>query len=475
MKTLYKTLKTLSLLLSLAAIALFTSCGGDSDSSVEPDDDSQLDNPMLLFTNPTDPNLLMVENDTATVLYSGKKDFNGIPTSLDNVFYHDNRTNEDISISFEDGGAPTKAISSSGESIEFIYENGELVRLLLTSEGGIRVTLPLESDAGRSRQDIQTRSGRIEILSTSSNSSRSAQFAQEENNLFLDIERCNFPLQSPDVSIELKGNSNTFSTQIFGEQVAPGRYGFKIPQPEATLPFNAESYCDGVTGTIENVCKAVSLVTAGGKIDPLFICPIIAAAFAATPIPGDEVIVFTGCERILRVLGKVCAFVTIGVGTGDLLIDETVDLPSLGISDACGLLDALDDQSSTYEITPKVFIPGEGFEELSNFVVDANGPFMDQNYNISGQTNFASFAISPADPAPGQSYIASAEIECAAIGATATITVVGTDGFSDSRSISVSDSFTEITLSVPGAQGGVQDVITLELSTGESTSVAIVF
>jgi hypothetical protein len=71
----------------------------------------------------------------------------------------------------------------------------------------------------------------------------------------------------------------------------------------------------------------------------------------------------------------------------------------------------------------------------------------------------------PIDPAPSQSYVIFAEAEALCVeGAQLTLSIVGSDGYTNATTVSLSETVQSASLSVPGASQGVQDTITAELT-----------
>ena len=91
------------------------------------------------------------------------------------------------------------------------------------------------------------------------------------------------------------------------------------------------------------------------------------------------------------------------------------------------------------------------------------------NCDIDGEPTIDSFILDPSFPARGQNYVASATFHCVPIGSTITMSIVGTDGYTDSRTTTVDTTSGIANLYVPGAATGVKDVCTVVLTptTGE--------
>jgi hypothetical protein len=125
-------------------------------------------------------------------------------------------------------------------------------------------------------------------------------------------------------------------------------------------------------------------------------------------------------------------------------------------------------------LTPFARIPGAGLFTAPSQNAPASGPF--PNFTIDAGVNIeiASFTTNPVDPAPGQSYVATAEITCAAPGTEVSMSIVGTDDYTDSATCIVEGN-AACNLSVPGAREGIVDTVTVTITNGSTRSVALVF
>jgi hypothetical protein len=119
-------------------------------------------------------------------------------------------------------------------------------------------------------------------------------------------------------------------------------------------------------------------------------------------------------------------------------------------------------------------IPGEGQFSGGSAVVSASGPIPNFNVDAGGDVEIVSFTTSPSDPAPFQGYTAFAEIRCAAPGTRVTLSIIGTDGYSDSITHIVTGDQT-VSLFVPGAEESIVDRVTVTIDGGPSRQVVLVF
>lgn len=104
------------------------------------------------------------------------------------------------------------------------------------------------------------------------------------------------------------------------------------------------------------------------------------------------------------------------------------------------------------------------------------GPFPTFSHDLVGSEapTVESFIIDPIDPAPGQDYVAVATASC--VSGSVGITIVGTDDYYDEIVCdAVGGTTVECELTVPGADEGISDEVTLFIDGEPVRSVGIVF
>lgn len=139
----------------------------------------------------------------------------------------------------------------------------------------------------------------------------------------------------------------------------------------------------------------------------------------------------------------------------------------------CEGLDILDIFEADVAVYPEVRT-NSGFRRAAKKPVsDDDSP---PNFDIafSGTVSIETLTTVPKDPDPNEAYIASTQIYCPSPGTEVTISVVGTDDYMDSRTVTLDES-SVIRLDVPGAEENVRDDITVEVKDGPMLSTQIVF
>ena len=158
---------------------------------------------------------------------------------------------------------------------------------------------------------------------------------------------------------------------------------------------------------------------------------------------------------------------------GVLCVHVTGGGPSIaeGICNQIGLVDRFFDKPAN--LSAWAVVDGE-FWSGATKSWDGQGtpPFF--MLEVGGEVEIVSFRTSPFDPAPFQSYVATAEIICAGPETLVTMTIVGTDGYRDSFSMIIEGTET-LTLFVPGAEDGIVDLITVEIDGGPDRAIVLTF
>lgn len=107
----------------------------------------------------------------------------------------------------------------------------------------------------------------------------------------------------------------------------------------------------------------------------------------------------------------------------------------------------------------------------------ASGPYPNIYINMEGEPEITQLRADPPNPAEGQDYMVLVSLTCASQANLLGINVVGSDGYSDSKTCSSLEAGNKIDcyLTVPGAEGGVKDAITITLNGVEINNLTVVF
>lgn len=105
---------------------------------------------------------------------------------------------------------------------------------------------------------------------------------------------------------------------------------------------------------------------------------------------------------------------------------------------------------------------GEKFLSVGTGLIPPEGPYPPLTVNVPGEVSVSGLTLAPSSPAALQDYRATGTVSCLQSGDVAVIAVVGTDGYTDSVTTMVTTAGDQrFTLDVPGAESGINDVVTL--------------
>jgi len=204
------------------------------------------------------------------------------------------------------------------------------------------------------------------------------------------------------------------------------------------------------------VCFVNELMAAGG-------CAAISMALAfagvtAVSAPGF----FSACESVTAALSEVCVFFN----------DPVPGAPS----PTQGICQFLRENNFTWNtplyLSPVVCALPENIKGLSKYY-DGTSALPELNVSWGGTPRITDFTLNPPAPLAWVAYDAVANLYCLPAGTRITMSIVGTDGYSDSRVYVVGDEVHYVaTLHVPGSYAGVRDVCTVRLDMPDGSSLS---
>ncbi len=431
------------------------------------DEVNEVDNQKpIITTNINDPLILMVKDMKGyRVEYYGERNSTGKPTAITDIIAMNKQ--DTITYSFNQTGKITKVINTSGTQaiFEWIDEKQALLNVYFkdgetqintlvdfSKPDGGRYSIQQSSNSSkvsnRNHQAIKLLTRNANHLSLNSNTSSS--------NCRVSVTNCDAP--DPYAQVYVNVTENTYPDYSFvgrfpTKNMGNGIYEASIPTENLPVTNNKE-ICEGVLDALDNLC------TANEAINLPVACIKLSAVVASTPILNlftPEVAVL--CESFAFGTESYC---------GTLGASPTPGTPSL--IESLKLCDAkfLERKFKDITITPLVIglpdnIYGKSFSlngsQLSNTVVNLS-------VSIGANTKIRSLKLSPSAPQALQDYTATVDIYCLKENSTITMTVTGTDGYSDSIKKVISSTQTNQTfdLWVPGALvSGIKDIIEVEI------------
>jgi hypothetical protein len=229
--------------------------------------------------------------------------------------------------------------------------------------------------------------------------------------------------------------------------IGDGTYTLSVPQASPSVD-KIEKECEELVDKIKKICSAYNVSSLLSTSDQGTCTLMRAAVIMAFPNMNQTTRdkVFANCPKVLKLLPLLCQ------------LKEEKDLLS-----SCELAKLTNQipMNTPYTYTLSVTIPGFGTETSAPVAFDPEKP-LGFEWDMGGKFAITDLSTSPSDPAVSEGYTATATIVCPMTSGTpVTISVKGSDGYSNSNCVTMKQSGT-ISLDVPGAKQGVQDLITVE-------------
>jgi hypothetical protein len=305
----------------------------------------------------------------------------------------------------------------------------------------------------------------LTVTPTKTASNLSQAMAAEAGAGLVKVTRCGTPVNNAAVGVTvIPSAAPSDAYNVPAKFTGSGQYSYSIPtQPGAGQ--KVENLCTGLAEGVGKVCDGLSFFPQGVEF---VIAETLRAALVLVGLGAGAVAAVVGAFMVAFEAAKLyCDTLGAGPAPGAPSIAEKL----------CGNISEVVDRFTNGEVRliPLVFIPGRGLVDgLNGMTALATGPFPTFDINAGGKAEIVSFTTTPADPAPGQNYIAEALIQCAPPGTQVTLSIAGTDGYSNSKTATIPGD-ANVTLTVPGAEAGVRDVVTVTVSNGPTKQIALIF
>ncbi len=457
-----KAMKKLLFLFTLVvSLLLFVQCDKKSDSSSQTYTFS-IDS----YTNPTDPTLLHVTYEDGTqVTYSGTKDAAGNPVKIQNVTVKYPDMEGNFLISLDANSLPARQLTPNGTVFEYTWNNDTTLRLkAISPDGQVQVSIPINLKGAKS-YPVYGDTGKPENI----RKNIPGKFAYKEyhpgemrplkpvtdNAMIFHVRKCGVDVTNATVVLNVTPPLGVSAYPC--ANIGNGFYSTNIPK-SGEPPANYEQTCDKVGTIAKDVCDTYNLISVLPANVSVQVCQLlsdkIAEAFPGNA-SGDKIKAM--CGKAMGALDALCKFAE-----------------KNNIAELCKLANLLyTEPKGGYSFTVTVTVPGSAACTPGSQSFDPANP---QTYmvDMGGTFDINNLYTDPADPGPKQGYSAYADVICPDPGGTSvTISVLGSDGYSNSYT----NSFTsngQIRLDVPGGAQSVRDVITVTSGT-ISKSISIVF
>jgi hypothetical protein len=290
----------------------------------------------------------------------------------------------------------------------------------------------------------------------------------------ISINRCGHRLGGANVNLRIDQSGKKSQHFPASETSAgSGKYSVNIPIADETIGEKVSQTCYSLVGAVGAGCDVAKELYASSAV----ICGKIAVS--SGPL-GPKVL-----AACLTGISGYAYYCSIANWSPDGLIEGAEWTTPAQI--VCGSIGYVIDRGIDYYGDPLYYSvniyhesldikKGEGSHE-DIATSPASGPYPDIDINIQGDPEIDQLRSEPSNPAEGQNYVIYASLNCATQGDILGISIVGTDGYSDSTTCNQVGGYGNLTcyLQVPGAEGGVKDTITLTLNGNNIGNLTVIF
>jgi hypothetical protein len=428
----------------------------------------QEESDLVVMTNAADPLLLIAKaQNNKTIEVYGLRDELGTPIQLTDVLIKGQTESEITHYKYDNQNRLSKIITSNNTQFLFnwIAEQKAAVTVL-ANNGNTQLNTVIDFSAQMSatlsnNMQVQKKTGtkrsklplKLEYSSVSSKSTSSsntiAALADPSSSVTINVNRCGVPADA-DVMLSVRLVDGESLATLPTNKVGTGLYTTTIPTNLAPT-INPSKICNQLENVLGYGCTALP-----------FLCPAIEAVLLATGA-GASVAVPVGIACAEATAGFAIYCETLGgdgtPGGGDSVLKKLCDAPGLN-------------RTFTQDIILRPYalgLPTNIFGDSQR--VPGSGPFPALNIVLGATPKIESLQLTPSAPAAGQNYVANVDVFCVTQGSQVTLTVVGSDGYTDSATYSITSTQSQgrFSLTVPGADTGVQDVVTVKITLADGT------
>lgn len=475
-----------SLVFLLAALFTLGGCGGGSSGKDVTADPPPIDaRNLIIATNPTDPLLLIAPlEDGGWVEFHGTRGPLGQPEAVSMLAFISDTGKKTGYIFLDEQGRPTRLFSAEGDSFELTWiSSTEVVVSFVSPDGELQVNTNVDltqinnDDSGFSMNDAiaqfdltrnvnkglpEPRDSLLQTLTKSGApygyelgvAQQSEGPPLEPNTLTVKVTRCGELVDPNLVVVSVSRSGGAGSGDLSGDlnmyprRLSRGYYRSSVPVLDREIWNPAERILEWIP----------SLGTAGAFKDiaakGVIVCGQLSTAAIGTGMPPHQVKQLTGiCQGLFLNFHLVGAFLD-GIAGGKSVLEGLIEWSPLN----------RDYPRHPIEVWAWARI-GYEFASSARVVVPPGGAHELHHVEFEGTPSIVSLSLSPPSPTERQGYLATAELGCLPPGTSATFRVEGTDGYVKSvdREFGAYTPSSQFEMRVPGAEGGVQDTISISM------------
>jgi hypothetical protein len=426
-------------------------------------------------TNPYDQIIALIyTQDHDSIMVYGDKDANALPIGIRELVIHQHEAEGRMVIEFDDQSRPINFIAPNGVKIllEWLDESSAALTVIYLPTGEQFNTIAY-FDKGRQERishPSNIRSGNVSMAINNDPKPRLEKENKIMHNGSRSIEGSLFGYACGGMQswgdyyvnvFRVHGSHYSFIGRLPCYHVVDNRYRYDIPEGYFSHHnINAYDICDATVSFLGNVCTGLE----GPTIT--MICTTIAAASAFISDGLSAVAsaqIFTVCEEIGTALAYYCMTLGNSPGPGSPTIGDQFCELFMGIEYSW---------TDPIYLSPYVkVLPNDIMGQGTQYdgIGTPNPLFVDSG----GEPSIDVFELIPSAPIHGQSYNAIAHCSCIPGGSRITMSIVGTDGYTNSKTIFIStnNEHVDATLYVPGAASGVHDVCTVVVTLPDGSTL----
>lgn len=423
---------------------------------------------LIVYTNSTDPLLVSAKSDDGFVAdFFGRRDANGVPAKIELIVVK--KQTDTIYYYLDAMSRPNRIVTNTG--VEYLLDwvtNTNVSLTAVSNDGQTQINTLVKmmlNPSGQHNNQVSriinhSRKGRSLALGFKpgiNNIQTANVTARINGTAHINITRCGFPASVNDVFVKAWARSGEYIGSFPGALVSQGKFSYTIPDAAAAVVPPGE-ICSKIEGILADVCsyKGPELIAA--------LCPALSVAIASSGIgaPAAAALI-AACPKIAAGLELYCA--TLGYDA-----DVNVSLAQR-ICQAEHINRKFTDlviRGVVHAIPNNIYGPSQIVQ-----VIPPNTSFPDLAIELPPVTTIRSLKLTPSAPPANVDFIAETEVYCLKAGSVVTVSVVGTDGYTDEVTMTITSAQNSGTfsLSVPGADPGVRDDITVKIKLPDGTFV----
>ena len=423
--------------------------------------------------NPSDPEfikLVTLEGDIIKVF--GERDNQGFPNVIRQINF-EHKNGEKYFLSFGTNGKMVSAIADNGTVFQYEWiSNSKIAVNIIASDGINQVNTEIDlaglnKEKSASVQRIASAVPRhqreecfeLEFTPFEFNDAtepiilKSASNYGTTHNLLLTS--CGAPTFAEISRVNLYDQSGSvLLKELYAKPIAKGQYSITVPSGSAPS-LNPQNAAKKLASVLAMYCDAIGLTGGNEMLASSQFCAALSLGLAKTGVGitmAPKALI--ACEGIAKSMVIYCKYFgqTAGIGAPSILdkIVESEYLEDIKLTGNMRLhvvINALPNNIT------KAFTIAEGTQQTLKAEISENA-----------KPNITSLVLSPSSPSADQDYTVSVSVFCMPVGTKVTMDMVGTDGWTENKTFTItnaSQSSGSFSMTVPGAETGVKDIITV--------------